>query len=603
MRFTRALFVRLIAGIFLVAFLSAAAQMRGLYGENGISPVSRLLSQAQGHPTLEFFLNFPSIFWFDSSDTALVSVPLVGAFVSCLALLGVLTGPCMLVSWFLYLSIVTVGQEFMSFQWDILLLETGFLCIFLGSWRPLDFFYSLIGEQTASLEGRVDPSPSPGAVSAEAYEQPIVNSEVAAPDPSEWKTNSKLPKWKIDLVEPSVALIWLCRLLLFRLMFQSGLCKLESGDETWRNLTAMNYHYETQPLPTPLGWFAHQMPDPVLMLSTASVFVLELLLPLLIFAGRRARLVVAIGTVFLQVLILLTGNYCFFNLLTIALCVVLLDDARLMQCLSFKKWRRVKRDMDVPNSKKLNDHESVPVSEPDVDVPNSEKVNDLANKTESVPISKLNIDVPNSGKLDELAAKIKSVPVSTPGLLRNVVIVPLTILIVFLSVSRTMFTIGGVPSLLYAVAEICQPWHLVSSYGLFAVMTTSRPEISIEGSMDGKNWKEYTFKYKPGPLDRAPPIVAPHQPRLDWQMWFAALGTVLENQWLVSFAEKLLEGSPDVLALLETDPYHGEKPKYIRASVYDYHMENLPTLLSTGRWWKRTYTGVYLPAITKTAEL
>ncbi len=492
-----------------MAFLSASVQMLGLYGKDGISPVNRLLHQPLG-PSLDLFLNFPSVFWFDSSDQTLVIVPLLGALFSCLALLGFLSGPCILLSWFLYLSIVTVGQEFMSFQWDILLLETGFLCVFLASWRPLDFFYS--------------------------------------------KTKFKLPQWTFDRVEPSLVLVWLCRLLLFRLMFQSGLCKIESGDETWRDLTAMTYHYETQPLPTPFGWFAHHLPDPILLFSTASVFALELLLPLLIFAGRRARLAVAVGTVFLQILILLTGNYCFFNLLTIALCLMLLDDGQLMRLRSFGSFLRFKTGSKTAT-------------------------------TEGVEIS-------------------TDPTIPPPNRMRNFAIIPLTILIVFLSTSRTLFSVIGsrMPPLCYAIMEVCQPWHLVSTYGLFAVMTTSRPEISIEGSMDGENWKEYVFRYKPGPLDRAPPIVAPHQPRLDWQMWFASLGTVYENQWLVSFAEKLLEASPNVLGLLETDPFHGEKPKYIRAQMYDYHMEDLSTLFSTGRWWKRTYTGVYLPAITKTAE-
>ncbi|MDZ4835182.1 MAG: lipase maturation factor family protein [Candidatus Melainabacteria bacterium] len=499
MRFTRAVFIRCIGGIFLLAFLSAASQMRGLYGSQGISPIGQMLGVAQGHPGLGHLLNYPSLFWFDYSDSFLVLLPLVGAFFSLLALLGILGGPCILISWLLYLSIVTVGQEFMSFQWDILLLETGFLCIFLGSWRPFDFLYSL-----------------------------IATSGFAA----------KIPEWMVDRTEPPIALIWLCRWLLFRLMFQSGMCKLDSGDENWRNFSAMTYHYETQPLPTPIGWFAHQLPDPMQLFSTGCVFLLEGLLPFAIFFGRRARSIVAIGTISLQILILLTGNYCFFNLLTIALSLLLVDDKQLL--VLFIKG-------------------------------------DLRSRVENVEVPKVNQ-------------------------LRNLVVVPVVILIVFLSTCRPLLTMGGarsLPPLVSAVLESSQQWHLVSSYGLFAVMTTSRPEIAIEGSMDGKTWKEYIFKYKPGPLDRAPPVVAPHQPRLDWQMWFAALGSVFDNQWLVSFAEKLLDGSPDVLALLASDPFKGQKPKFIRANVYDYHLEDIGTLMATGKWWKRKYKGVYLPTITK----
>jgi lipase maturation factor 1 len=534
MRLTSAVFIRCLGGIFLLAFLSAAVQMLGLYGSDGISPVKLLLAPAQGHFGWAHMLNYPSVFWFNCSDDFLIFVPLTGAVFSLLASLGVFAGPSILVSWFLYLSIVTFGQEFMSFQWDILLLETGFLCIFLASWRPLDFLYSFFGTNSFKL--------SKSAASTTDQDVSV-------------KRKPEIPFWVIENVEPSLALTWLCRWLLFRLMFQSGLCKLESGDEAWRNLTAMTYHYETQPLPTPLGWFAHQLPDPLLLLSTIFVFVLELLLPFLIFAGRRARLLVALGTTFLQVLILLTGNYCFFNLLTIALCLMLLDDQLLCR----------------PKT-------------------------GAATKVSSDPYR----------MLIGIGSHFNDVAQTSASKLRLLIVVPVVTLIVVLNLNRTLLTVGGAGVLsetIVAVTEFTQPWHIVSGYGLFAVMTTSRPEISIEGSLDGKNWKEYVFKYKPGPLDRAPPIVAPHQPRLDWQMWFAALGGVMENQWLVNFAEKLLNGSPDVLALLETNPFPSEKPKYIRANVYDYHMTDLNTLFKTGKWWKRDYKGVYLPAVTKTLSM
>jgi hypothetical protein len=145
--------------------------------------------------------------------------------------------------------------------------------------------------------------------------------------------------------------------------------------------------------------------------------------------------------------------------------------------------------------------------------------------------------------------------------------------------------------------ERIAPFRSFNGYGLFQVMTTSRPEIIVEGSDDGVNWQAYEFKYKPGDLKRRPGFVEPHQPRLDWQMWFAALGDYQENPWFVNFCIRLLQGSPQVLALLEKNPFPNAPPKYIRAVVYEYHFTDFATRQKTGEWWRRTPSGVYLPAI------
>ncbi len=147
------------------------------------------------------------------------------------------------------------------------------------------------------------------------------------------------------------------------------------------------------------------------------------------------------------------------------------------------------------------------------------------------------------------------------------------------------------------VADEIAPLHLVNTYGLFAVMTTTRPEIIIEGSNDGVSWSEYAFKYKPGDVMRAPRWNAPHQPRLDWQMWFAALGTAQENPWLMLFMQRLLENSPAVIALLGNNPFPHEPPKYVRAVVYDYRFSSPEEKEKTGAWWVRQPEGVYYPPI------
>jgi hypothetical protein len=143
--------------------------------------------------------------------------------------------------------------------------------------------------------------------------------------------------------------------------------------------------------------------------------------------------------------------------------------------------------------------------------------------------------------------------------------------------------------------DVLAPFHAVSPYGLFAVMTTDRPEIVVEGSDDGVTWHEYQFRYKVGDVARPPRRAAPHQPRLDWQMWFAALGYV--PSWLVQFLRRLLEASPDVLALLAHDPFGGMRPRFVRALLYDYKMTDRETRRRTGAWWQRELLGTYVPPI------
>jgi len=148
-----------------------------------------------------------------------------------------------------------------------------------------------------------------------------------------------------------------------------------------------------------------------------------------------------------------------------------------------------------------------------------------------------------------------------------------------------------------AISEIVSPLLIVNPYGLFAVMTTARPEIVIEGSADGQVWREYVFRYKPGPLTRSPPWNIPHQPRLDWQMWFAALSDARANPWFQNLMLRLLEGSPPVLALLDSNPFPDRPPKYVQAKLYDYRFADRRTRAATGRWWVRKLEEVYFPQV------
>jgi hypothetical protein len=142
-----------------------------------------------------------------------------------------------------------------------------------------------------------------------------------------------------------------------------------------------------------------------------------------------------------------------------------------------------------------------------------------------------------------------------------------------------------------------RPWRSFNGYGLFAVMTRTRPEIIVQGSDDKQHWRDYQFKYKPGDLRGAPGFVAPYQPRLDWQMWFAALGGPRANLWFLQFEYCLLQNSPPVLALLGPNPFPRQPPKYVRALLYEYHFTDRATRRATGAWWRREFKGVYVPPL------
>jgi len=494
-RVTRWFFLRGLAAIYLIAFASFWYQADGLIGRGGILPVGVTMERVEGNLKQQeisgwgSFLQFPTVFWAGEGDGMVTAVCAAGVVISLVALTGVVEPLCFLWLWLLYLSLCSVGGIFMGYQWDILLLETGFLAIFFGSW-----------EFRPRLFGGSEPSP-----------------------------------W----------IRFLLRWLLFRLMLGSGLVKIASGDESWwPKMSAMSVHYETQPIPTWTAWLVHQLPEAFHRFTTGLTLLAELIVPFLIFGPRRIRFVGAAVVIGLQFIILSTGNYTFFNWLTIVLCLPLLDDG----CFR-RRWR---------------------------------------DEALSTP----------SGLRWLLRARRPVVAVVAAAIL------PVSFFMFWGQVDRFHARFGGegdyrMPVWAGAIADAVSPFRSVSTYGLFAVMTTSRPQIIMQGSLDGKEWTDYEFKHKPGRLDRRPRFVAPHQPRLDWQMWFAALRSAQNpatQAWFVPFAFRLHEGSPAVLRLLAFNPFPEGPPTYIRAIVYDYRFTDRQTRRDTGQWWQRSDARIYCPA-------
>jgi lipase maturation factor 1 len=476
---TRRIFLSFLGLIYLAAFVSLAVQIKGLVGSHGILPAAKILERIALQTGAERYWYLPTLFWLNSSDLFLQLLCYLGAGLSLLLAAGFAQAPILFLLWLFYLSLFNIGNVFLGYQWDILLLEVGFLSIFFA---PLGLS-------------------------------------------SRWEGTSP----------PSTPVLWLLRWVLFRLMFQSGMVKWLSGDPAWHHFTALQFHYETQPLPTWIGYYAHQLPAWFQRFSCVAMFIIELAVPFLIFTPRRLRMAGGFILIGFQVLIMATGNYNFFNLLTIALCLLLFDDLA---------WPRRLREI--------------------------------------------------------FFSRLAQEPTRTPRYWSRFVILPLCALILVLSLGpseRRLFPDFEWPTPLQKISEWLSPLHLVNGYGLFAVMTQPRDEITIEGSRDGKIWLPYEFKWKPGDLQRRPGFVEPHQPRLDWQMWFAALEPYRPHSWFQNFMIRLLEASPEVLALLKTNPFPDHPPRYLRAMISTYHFTDLATKHATGRWWEKGEERPYSPVL------
>ncbi|MDQ2840557.1 MAG: lipase maturation factor family protein [Acidobacteriota bacterium] len=322
-------------------------------------------------------------------------------------------------------------------------------------------------------------------------------------------------------------LVWGYRFLLFRLMFESGWVKLASHDPNWRDFHALRFHFMTQPLPNPVAYYAHRLPAPVLDAFTVITLAVELIAPFLLFGPRRLRHAGAAMLILFQILILLTGNYAFFNLLALALCLWALDDRVFAVPTPFLRWRYPRWVFGW-----------------------------------------------------------------NPGFLTSAGNIAVLILL-FLAALQLYQTLSpGASGAMLKPLAVVEPFEIVNSYGLFAVMTTSRPEIILEGSNDQASWREYGFPYKPGNTHRGLPWVAPYQPRLDWQMWFAALGDYSGNTWVGGLMYRIMTGEPSVAGLLSRPPFD-QPPRYMRALLYQYEFTTPAERARSGAVWQRQLRGTW----------
>ena len=473
----RWIFLRCLGLIFFSAFYSLAFQIQGLIGPRGILPASELLEGVTRMlPGLDRFYYVPSVLWLGAGSGALTALVWGGLIASALLILNLWPRGAIAVCLVLFLSFVSAAQNFSSYQSDGMLLEAAFLSLFFAP-RGL--------------------RPGLGA---------------------------DLP--------PSRASLFLLRWEWFRIYFESGLVKWMSGDEQWRHLTAMDHYYETGPLPTWIGWYAHQLPHGFHAATALFTLVLELGLVWMAWLSRPFRLTCFWIVTVLQIGIILSANYAFLNYLVLVLGFLLLDDRALTRI------RTTRIGLRTP-------------------------------AIETRPVARWRVAVSAFVLCWILWATVFAFLQSRPG--------PLA-----------------------WPATVLAPFRIANAYGLFAVMTRGRWEIEFQGTTDGRAWVPYPFRYKPQDPAEAPGIFAPYQPRFEWNLWFASLGPWQQNPWVVRAEMRLLERSPDVIALFRRDPFRGALPqqvRQVRTVLWQYWFTDRAERRATGRWWRRQLVGSWAPSV------
>jgi lipase maturation factor 1 len=360
------------------------------------------------------------------------------------------------------------------------------------------------------------------------------------------------PRWG-ERQPASRASLFLLLVVWFTIYFESGVAKIASGDPEWRNLTAMDEYYQNGPLPTWIGWYAHHLPHRFHVGTAAFTLAMELVLVWMALLPRRFRIVLFWLVTPLQIGIIVTSNYAFLNYLVLALGILLLDDKHLAVFRPRRLREYAKHAPDGP------------------------------------PVSSAATD--GSARDDSWAAARRAFSafgLSVAAFFQAWIFYVIAAQLVWMIVPRFPLPTTPVSGL--------EPFRIANQYGLFAVMTRGRYEIEFQGSNDGKTWTPYPFRYKPQDPRAAPGIFAPYQPRFDWNLWFASLDNWQQNRFVIYAEERLLTGSPSVLALFAGNPFPNAPPMQLRAVVWQYWFSDRAEK-QQGLWWRRELIGLYAPAL------
>ena len=476
---TRFVLLRLLGLVYLMAFATLVNQGPALIGRHGLLPVGDFLDDAVAElgSRAAGFRALPSVFWLADGDPALLVAGWTGVGLAALLLAGYGNALTLAVLAALQVSISNVGQTFYAFGWEIQLVETGFLCIFLV---------------------------------------PLADGRPLARRP------------------PPLAAIWLLRWLAVRIMWGAGLIKLR-GDPCWRDLTCLDFHFETQPIPNPLSPWFHALHPAVHKAGVLFNYLAELVAPFFAFGPRRARYAAGAVMAALQIVLLASGNLSFLNWLTLVPILACFDDGL---------WRRV---------------------------------------------------LPRALVARADAARAGAAPSRAQG----VVTAGLVALVAFLSVSPVKNLLSGQQVMNTSFTSL----PLVNTYGAFGTVGRERDQLVIEGTQDqsvtpNTRWTAYQPKCQPADPARRPCWMSPYHYRLDWLLWFAAMGSPREYPWAVRLVWRLLEGDRATLGLLAGDPFGGAPPRFVRVELYRYRF----AAPGAKTWWERTRLGPWLPPLSREDE-
>jgi len=513
---TRWLILRLLGFVYVFAFLGLIFQGPGLLGSHGLTPVATYVDVL--HETHQTFWDVPSLFMFDTSDTSLAVWAYIGLALALAVMLGYANLPMLLALWFIYFSYEHVGQLWFAFGWEIQILETTLIAAFLAHpWDP----------------------------------RPLA----ARPPP----------------VTPIVLMRWLTA----RIMLGAGLIKLR-GDSCWKELTCLDFHFETQPIPNPLSPLFHHMPHSVLAGGVVFNHFVEVICPLFVFGPRPLRMIAGCAMGSFQIVLVLSGNLAFLNWLTLIPILACFDDDAILRALPrrLREWLRAR---------------VAPVQRRD-------------------------------GRQLAIALAVALVVIAIFGPLGATILFAL--MTIGLVIVRKRFALDGHQLAVAAfaalvavksvrVVENLASKHqdmnrsydrlaLVNTYGAFGSVGDKRYELVIEGTLDDDpntaDWRAYELPCKPGDVNRRPCVLGPYHRRLDWLIWFSAMDDKLGDPWIAHLVWKLLDGDRTVRTLIAVDPFAGKAPKWVRIRRFLYHF-------GSDTWWTRELVDAnYLQPVSKETE-
>jgi hypothetical protein len=478
----RWLFLRALGLVYLSAFFALICQVRGLIGTQGILPAADYLTAGRYLGAMRFWY-IPTLLWFSTSDRMLMTVCWLGLIASILLAINLWPRLALLICFVCFVSFVSTAQDFSGYQSDGMLLEAGFIALFLAP---------------------------PGLLPGLGERNP-----------------------------PTRAAILLLLWEWFRIYFESGVVKLLSGDPTWRNLTAMYEYYQNGPLPTWIGWYLQHLPHWFHIASAGLTLLMELVLVWMALLPGRWRIACFWIVTVWQAGVIATANYAFLNYLVLILAVLLLDDA------TIRRW-----------------------------------------------FTRL-------PKIEEAPAEDKPHRLASVRIAVTAFVLPLIFYATTVPLVRMFWPAAPLPD---SPVNALEPFRIANEYGLFAVMTPHRFEIEFQGSNDGQNWTAYPFRFKPQDVHARPRIYAPYQPRFDWNLWFASLGTSEQNPFVTRTEALLLADDKPVLSLFADDPFHGQPPRYIRTVLYQYWFSTPEEKSREGVWWRRQLIGPYGPTLMRTPD-